>query len=68
MLPMNVPSRYLKAEDRREEIMKKEKLFYVGLGVILLLLMVSLNKMTNDAIESCVNGGNSRAFCEAGLR
>ena len=41
----------------------------LGLGLILILLLLALaNKQYNDAVETCVNGGQDRQVCERGLR
>ena len=45
----------------------KEVLFYTGCILAMILLLMSINKMTNDAIEQCVAGGNDRGFCEREL-
>lgn len=50
----------------RKEV--KEVLF-VGIAIISLIgLFITLNNQYNDAVNDCVNAGNSVAMCESGLR
>ena len=52
--------------------MKKRRLrkwVKVSLVAMILVCLLAINNVfTNNAIESCVNNGNSRTYCEAGLR
>lgn len=49
--------------------MKRLKLRgWVKVTLIVIALLVINNRMTNQAIEQCVNSGNSYNYCESGLK
>lgn len=44
------------------------RLLFVGLGLLIIgALAIANDKITNDAIEKCVNSGHSYNYCEKGL-
>lgn len=50
----------------REEI-KKGLAIVFGI-VVIALMIISIEKSTNEAIVKCVESGQDRAVCERGLR
>ena len=46
-----------------------KKLLLVGLGILIIGgLAIANDNMTNEAIENCVNAGNSYNYCVEGLK
>lgn len=60
----------LRDEQIKEEKDEKNTLIALAvLGVIIIILIIKvLMAMSDRAVESCVNGGNSESFCNAHLR
>lgn len=68
-LKRNQKRAMLKEQDLKEEKNDKVKSIIALIIIIgsLIVLAVSINNMTINAIEKCVAGGNSRTFCESEL-
>ncbi len=60
----------LRDEQIQEEKDEKNTLIALAvLGVIIIILIIKvLMAMSDRAVESCVNSGNSESFCNAHLR
>lgn len=50
-----------------KEELKKGIAIMLGIAIVVGLL-VSIEKSTNEAIDQCVSAGHSYSYCESGLR
>lgn len=39
--------------------------YYIIVGVVVILMIMIVNKLDNDFMESCVNSGYSKDYCES---
>ncbi len=57
---------YLEKKEKREN--RFEKFIYILGGIMVVMIIIALNVQYRNAVEECVEFGNSRTFCEEHLQ